>query len=174
MRVLIVGLGNPILGDDGVGWAVANEVKRALAADQSNSELSSGDEISVEEIEVDCLAVGGLALMERMIETDHVILIDALTTGREPKGAIRTFPIEALPNHALGHLGSAHDTSLPAAMSLGRAMGANLPKQVTVVAIEAEISLDFSEVLSPPVAAAVPLAVQTVLELVHGAKVRAR
>ena len=29
-RMLVVGLGNPILGDDGVGWRVAEEVKRQL------------------------------------------------------------------------------------------------------------------------------------------------
>jgi hypothetical protein len=31
MKVLIVGLGNPILGDDGVGWKVAEEVRKAPA-----------------------------------------------------------------------------------------------------------------------------------------------
>lgn len=29
-KTLIIGLGNPILGDDGVGWKVAQEVERQL------------------------------------------------------------------------------------------------------------------------------------------------
>ena len=33
MKTLIVGLGNPILGDDGIGWKVAEEVCKNLPKD---------------------------------------------------------------------------------------------------------------------------------------------
>ena len=35
MKTLIIGLGNPILGDDGVGWVVAEQVRSALFNPQS-------------------------------------------------------------------------------------------------------------------------------------------
>jgi Ni,Fe-hydrogenase maturation factor len=44
-------------------------------------------------------------------------------------------------------------------------MGVQLPTEVVVVGIEAQSVYEFSEVLSPPVAAAIPQAVQMVMEL---------
>ncbi|HVM70186.1 MAG TPA: hypothetical protein VMT91_00390, partial [Anaerolineales bacterium] len=62
----------------------------------------------------------------------------------------------------------AHDTSLRNALAIGRSMDIRLPadQDVLIVAIEAEAVYDFSQELSPAVAAAVPLAVQAVLNLI--------
>jgi hydrogenase maturation protease len=68
-----------------------------------------------------------------------------------------------------GHSASVHDTSLITALKTAESIGAEIPKHVDVVAIEAQNVYDFSEELSPPVAAAVPEAVQAVLELIQGA-----
>jgi Ni,Fe-hydrogenase maturation factor len=51
------------------------------------------------------------------------------------------------------------------ALELGRSLGARLPKEVWVLTIEAKRIGEFSEQLSPPVEAAVPLAADKVLEL---------
>lgn len=154
MKTLVVGLGNPILGDDAVGWLVAEQIMR-LAPDRSSS------------FDVECLAVGGLRLMEEMVGYDHAIVIDALTTFRDPVGKVSCFPLEALPDMTAGHIASAHDTTLQTALDMGRKLGYALPRRVTVVGIEAQDVLDFSEELSPPVAAAVDQAVQLVLQLVN-------
>jgi Ni,Fe-hydrogenase maturation factor len=45
-------------------------------------------------------------------------------------------------------------------------MGARLPDEITVVAVEAECVYDFSEDLTPPVAQSIPIAVQMVMELI--------
>ena len=151
-RTLVIGLGNPILGDDSVGWRVAEQV---------------ADRVQDSAVEVDCLALGGLRLMERMIGYDRVILIDAIVTGVSEPGHVSRFPLEALPNDWSGHSASSHDVTLRAALEVGRAMGARLPEQVVVVAVEAGGSLDFAEDLSPAVAAAVPRAVEQVLAAIR-------
>mgnify|MGYP001044037611 CR=1 FL=1 len=175
MKTLVIGLGNPILGDDGVGWRVAEEVaeqisqrisgeairKRRLPEDIPTYSWSSGQE----SIEVDCLAVGGLSLMERMIGSDRAILIDALSTGQSPQGSVFCFPLDELANRAAGHLSSAHDTTIQNAISVGRSLGAKLPEEVIIVAVESTNVYDFSERLSPAVEAAVPIAVQKVVQL---------
>jgi hydrogenase maturation protease len=158
---LIIGLGNPILGDDGVGWRVAEAVAQSI--DQQPA-LSAG-ETGSPAVEVDCLALGGLGLMERMVGYPRAILVDAINSHTQPIGTVSIFPLEALPNRAAGHLFSAHDTTLQNALALGRAMGADLPIEVMVVAVEAENVYDFGEELSPAVAAAVPQAVQAVMGL---------
>ncbi len=155
MRTIIIGLGNPILGDDGVGWRVAERIQQDLNNPQS--------------VEVDCFSLGGLSLMEHLTGYQRVILIDAIFTGQKPIGTVTTFPLSELPNLSAGHSTAAHDTSLRTALDVGRSMDIPLPEddQVTIVAIEAENVYDFSEKLSPPVEAAVPLAVAKVLELLN-------
>ena len=59
--VLVIGLGNPILGDDGVGWRVAEEVKRRLGIVDFGSQSAVKNPQSA--IEVDCVSLGGLSLM---------------------------------------------------------------------------------------------------------------
>jgi hydrogenase maturation protease len=150
-RTLIVGLGNPILGDDGIGWRVADSV-RAIKPD----------------VEVDCLALGGLSLMERLVGYERVIIVDSIQTRDGRIGQVYQFDLAELPDLSAGHTTAAHDTSLQTAMRMGRAMGAALPNQVHVVCIEAERVYDFSEELTPQVAAAIPEATQAVIDLLNG------
>ena len=89
VRFLVIGLGNPILGDDGVGWRVTEELGRVVA------------ERSLP-IEVDSLAVGGLALMERMVGYDRVVVVDAIRTGAGPIGAVTLFALANLPDPRAG------------------------------------------------------------------------
>lgn len=156
-RVLVIGLGNPILGDDGVGWRVAEEVRRRCA--------SLPEVYPPQGCEIDCLSVGGLSLMERMVGYDQVILIDAVQTGANPPGTVIRMNLKELPNRALGHLTSSHDTTLQNALEIGRLMGAHLPHTIWVIGVEAQQVFDFSETLSSAVSAAVPKAAQWVMEL---------
>ncbi len=149
---LVIGLGNPILGDDGVGWQVAEAVQAELAAHPRPG------------VEVAFAALGGLSLMERLVGYDRALIIDAITLG-EPPGTVRCFWLDDMPGLASTHLASAHDTTLPTALALGKQMGAALPEVVQVVGVEAERLFDFSETLTPAVAAAVPEAARLVIEI---------
>ncbi len=151
-QTLILGLGNPILGDDGVGWKVAEAVQTRLSTLHAPAE-------------VDFASLGGLSLMERMLGYEHVILIDCIETGRVLPGTVRGFPLTALENPMAGHTASAHDASLLTALQAAQAAGAEVPLRVDVVAIEARVTYEFSEQLSPEIAAAVPVATEEVLRL---------
>ncbi len=150
-RTLVIGLGNPILGDDGVGWRVAEALKESQPA-----------------VEIDCLALGGLSLMERLVGYNRVIIIDSIQTHGGVTGQVYTFPLDDLPDLSAGHTTAVHDTSLPTALKLGRAMGAILPEDVMIVAIEADRVFDFTEQLTPDVEAAIPVATKAVMKLLNG------
>jgi hydrogenase maturation protease len=151
MKTLVVGLGNPILGDDGVGWVVAEGVRKHLPPGLP--------------VDVDCLSLGGISLMERLIGYQRAILIDAFKS-EEQEGSIIVSKLEELPNYSAFHLTSAHDMSLQNAMEMGRRLGADLPVEITVVGVSASHVYDFSEELSPPVQEAVPKMTEIVVELV--------
>jgi len=172
MKTLIVGLGNPILGDDGVGWKVAERIQEYLDTDPGfrlpYRPINSKTTQQLHPVEVECASLGGLSLMERLLGYEHVILIDSMQTGQKPVGSVRVFPISSLENPMAGHSASTHDTTLLTALQTAQQLGADIPKKVDIVSIEANNVYDFSEELSIPVAAAVPEAVQAVINLLIG------
>jgi len=147
----VVALGNPLLGDDGAGWRVAETLQTLHPA---------------ADFDIEFLAEGGLSIMERIAGYQRAIIIDALQTGQFPDGHITTFSLDELPNPFAGHLGSTHETSLLTALEAGRTLGIRLPDQITIVAIEAHNLFEFSEQLSPVVAAAIEPAALLVFNLI--------
>ena len=166
-RVVIVGLGNPVLGDDGVGWRVADEVERRLTAERTAS-AGYGAAASPRTVDVERLGVGGLRLMEFLADYDEAILVDAAEYRGRPAGEVRSCLLEELDGPGAGHLDSAHDASLVTALALGRKLGASLPDRIHVVTVQAINTGDFSEELSPEVEAAVPAAASAVVALLNG------
>jgi len=157
-RTIVVGLGNPVLGDDGVGWRVADEVECRLHAARDAGRR-------IPDVEIERLGVGGLRLMERLTGYEAAILVDAAEFPDRPAGEVRSCSFEALADHAAGHLDSTHDASLRTALALGRRLGADLPARIDTVTIQAHRTDEFSEELSPEVLAAVPAAAAAVVEL---------
>lgn len=146
---LILGLGNPILSDDGIGVHVAEAVLARLPADAP---------VLCTEV-----SVGGLLLMEAMIGYERVILIDALYPGTLP-GRIHRMTLDDL--RAISpteHSNSPHDTGLLTALDMAARMGLALPSDITIFAIEVENIIDFSSEMTPAVAAALPLVTEAVL-----------
>jgi hydrogenase maturation protease len=151
---LVIGLGNPILGDDGVGWRVADEVERRLRAGPAPPPAT-----------VERLAVGGLALMERLVGCEGAIIVDSCLTDGEP-GAVRACSLAALAGRPVGHLDSTHDASFAGAMATGRALGAQLPDDVVVVTVDTHRCDVFDDALTAPVESAVDRAADEVMALI--------
>lgn len=150
-RTLIVGLGNPLLGDDSIGLRVAAELRPRL-------EGLPGVEVAED-------YHGGLRLMERMVGFDRVVVVDAMVSGAAP-GTLHELRPDGRPTRRSA---SSHDVDLSTALALGRRAGAALPQDdaIALLGIEAVEVETFGETLTPAVAAAVPLAVERVLQLIQ-------
>jgi hydrogenase maturation protease len=146
MKTLILGLGNPLLGDDAIGLLVADRLRERL--------LGRGD-VEVQEDEA-----GGLRLMERLAGYESAIIVDAIVSGGTP-GTIRRMDSDDVPTQRTA---IAHGIDLPRALELGRALGLAMPSRVRVVAIEAASVLEFRHDMTPAVAAALEPAVAAVLD----------
>jgi hydrogenase maturation protease len=157
-RTIVIGLGNPLLGDDAVGWLVADEVEGLLRTARSAGR-------AMPDVEIERLGVGGLRLMECLTGYETAILVDAAEFPDRPLGEVRSCCFDDLADYAAGHLDSAHDASLRTALTLGRRLGAILPDSIQAVTVQARRTDEFSEELSPEVAAAVSTAAQAVIEL---------
>lgn len=152
MKTLLIGLGNPILGDDGVGWRVVEDVQKRLPADS--------------DVVIHYLSLGGISLMEHMIGYHRVILADAFIS-EDNIGSVFLYKLDEIPNYSAFHVSSAHDMTLQSAIELGKWMGAVLPSEIMVVGIATRRIVDFSEDLSPSVAKAIPQATQIVMGLLR-------
>ena len=151
MKILVLGLGNPLVTDDSVGLRVAAELK---------SRLAGRPEVVVSED-----YWGGLRLMERMAGFDRAIVIDAICTGAPP-GTIHRLTPGSIPTQRSA---SAHDVNLPTALAVGRTAGLHLPRDehILLVGIEAEDILSFGEQCTPAVAAAIAPAAEEVVRAVE-------
>ncbi len=146
MRTLVLGLGNPLLGDDAVGLKVAGLVRERL---------HGRADVDVLEDET-----GGIRLMERLSGYDRAVLVDAAVTGGTP-GTIRRIGPAELPTQRTA---IAHGIDLPGALALGRSLGLAMPATVRIVAVEAASVLEFRLDMTPAVAAAVEDAVAAVID----------
>jgi hydrogenase maturation protease len=141
MNCLVLGLGNEILKDDGVGIHVV----RAL------QDLVHDGETDFAESQQ-----GGLELLDLLLGYERAVIIDALVGG-EP-GRIRRFSLEELEDQAPMVL-TPHRAGLGEAAALARRLGLRFPQEITVYAIEVADPYTVAEGLTEEVARAVPAAV---------------
>jgi len=149
--IRIIGVGNPLMGDDGVGIAAVERLA-ALPLPAGVEALDGG--------------TGGLTLLELMAGAETVILLDAVEMGLAP-GSIARFDAGAIAAEEGGAGLSLHEAALPEVFALGREMDL-LPPRLVVFGVE-PASVERRLGLSPAVAAAVePLVERVLAELRQG------
>ena len=142
---LILGLGNPLRGDDGVGpFVVKALLDRGLP--QGVKALDAGS--------------GGLALLQIMEGWDRVLVVDAADVGRQPGQFVRFRPDQAELGQRSDGL-SFHETGLADALTLARALDQPLP-EIIIFGVQ-PAHMDWGQGLSPDVSAAVPALMEAIL-----------
>ena len=149
MKTLVLGMGNTILSDDGVGIYVVQEVEKRFKR---------------EDVDFAEASVGGMRILDVVGGYERVIMVDAIQTQEGTPGEIYRLTPESF--RLSLHAGSSHDLSLPGALTFGRTMGLTLPKDedFVIIAIEVEDVINFAEMCTPAVQEAIPRAVSTVLD----------
>jgi hydrogenase maturation protease len=161
MSTRIIGLGNSILTDDGVGIYAVRELRRCLDT------TGSGSDVDIVETEV-----GGFSLMELMVGWRRVILIDSIQfDGLEPGTVLRIKPEDL---HTSLRLRSVHDIDLPTVLELGRRLGLSMPTTVTVFGIQAEDALTLGESLTDAAERGLKEAVHIILEEIRDSRFEIR
>jgi hydrogenase maturation protease len=161
MSLRIIGLGNSILSDDGVGIYAAREVGRRLA------QAGTSSDVDIVESEV-----AGFSLLELMAGWKRIILLDSIQfEGLEPGDVIRIEPEDL---HTSLRLRSVHDIDLPTALELGRRMGFDMPAKLTIFGIQAQDMLTFGESLTKAAERGLNEAVGLVLQEIQDSKFEIR
>lgn len=147
MKTIVLGVGNQILGDDGVGVHVAGELKKY---------------VDRKDVVIDEAATGGMNLLDLILGYDKAIIIDAVKTVEGKNGEVKRIPFA---DFSTMHSSNPHDVTLSEAISMAKKMGENrIPREIVVIGIlMKENSYEFKEKLSPKIAASIPKAVKLVL-----------
>ena len=148
MKTIVLGIGNLILRDDGVGIHVANELKKHI--DDPN-------------ITIDEAITGGMNLLDLILGYDKAIIIDAVKSETGEHGTVKRIPIGKFNTM---HSCNPHDVSLMEAIEMAQKMGeTRIPKEIIIIGIMMKtIPCEFGEQLSDPIANAVPEAIQITLK----------
>nr|MDO8081810.1 hydrogenase maturation protease [Candidatus Freyarchaeota archaeon] len=147
-RTVIIGVGNLLLGDEGVGIHVVEELnKRDLPA---NVEVVDG-------------GTGGVTLLNLMEGADKVIIVDAILGGCKP-GEIYVLDVDRLMKGVVKFF-SLHEMDLLSALRIGKELG-KLPLELVVVGVEPKNYKEHSMDLSPEIKAVVPKVIDVIFGLV--------
>ena len=145
-RVLILGLGNPLLGDEGIGVRVVEELKK----------LELPDGVTVVEG-----GTAGLGLIGLMEGYQRVIIVDAADMGHPPGRVVRFTPLEAQFKTAEAPL-SLHQIGLGEVLTLAKALEV-APAELVIIGIQPS-QIEGGVGLSPEVEGAIPQIIGIILD----------
>ncbi len=143
-KTIIIGLGNTILCDDGVGIYVARELAKT---------------INIPDIVIEEASMGGLELIDRIADYKHVIIIDSIISEKEPIGTLVELSLDDIKG---GSAWTRHQVSLHEAVKLARKSKINITSNIRIYGIVVKDISTFSEECTPEIASSLPNIVEKV------------
>jgi hydrogenase maturation protease len=145
-KILILGIGNDILKDDGIGPRLVKDLKKESFPEGVSFETS---------------AMGGLEILELIRDYHTVLILDAIKTRDGVPGEVYYFNPEDF--HETMHLSNLHDVNFITALELAKKIKLSIPETIHIIAVEIVEDLEFGRSLSPELEAEYP----KILEKVH-------
>jgi len=142
-KISVIGIGNTLKADDGVGVQVAEEL--------ASLDLGAGVDVVSGEL-------AGMLLAPYFIDYDHAIVVDAIDAQDTPGSVFRFYAEEGLP---MLRSHTSHGISVPELVTVARLKGSKA--RILIFAVQVEDVRPMSEGLSAKVAEAVPAVIEMVL-----------
>jgi len=147
MKTVVLGLGNPILSDDGVGIRIARRLE---------------DRVDQREVTVVEASLAGLSILDLLAGYDRAIIVDAIQTVGGRVGQVYRLSPDVL--DTTRHAASPHDIDVGTALELGSRLGLALPKEMVIFGVEVADVGTFSEECTAEVREAIPICVGMIIE----------
>jgi len=155
MKTLILGMGNTLLSDDGIGILIKRYLERRLR-----------DTEHVDFVET---SWGGFRIIDLLRGYDYAIIVDSIKTAYKPQGYIYHLkPTDLLPTLRLT---SYHDINFATALKLAETFNEKIPAEIDIFAVEVENNLTISEHLSPPLWKSLNECSELIVELLVSKKI---
>jgi hydrogenase maturation protease len=138
-RLGVLGIGNTLASDDGVGILAVRGLREFL--------------IDERVVPLECER-GGMDLLERLQGFESALIVDAARTGMKSPGEVTLFTFVAPFSGSAGP--SLHTIDLAGLLAFGERVGMDLPREVTILAVEAQDFETFHEGCTWMVQRAIP------------------
>ena len=146
--VRLLGLGNELLADDAFGILVAREVERRRALWGRRFRLPT-----VAAADIVCSSASGFHLLDQVLGTRRLVVVDTLATRAGVPGTIHVFRADS---HAGGAGGAApHFVGRFEVLSVAASRVLPVPEEVTIIGVEAADCVTVGGAMHPDVRAAV-------------------
>ena len=145
MNTLVLGIGNPILTDDGVGIKIAQKLKEEKP-----------------DLEVIETSEAGIALLDLIAGYDKLIIIDSIKTEQGKPGELYKLELKDL--KPAMDFSSSHGIGIATAFELGERLGYKMPKPVSIYAIEIKDNSTFAEECTQEVEERIPFITRQIIE----------
>ena len=132
-KTLILGIGNPLLSDDGIGTRIVQDLEGKLDSDVF-------DFFSV--------YVCGMDLINIIQGYENLLVIDGKITQTGNPGEITFYTDQNY--EGMAHMDNYHDISFRDLIKLGRDIGLDIPNKIHIIAIQIVEDKTFSKELSLP------------------------
>jgi hydrogenase maturation protease len=145
MKTVVLGIGNLIMQDEGVGVRVVEALERDHAMPEGVTLIDGG--------------TSAMEMLEDLSDLDRLIVVDAINAGESP-GTLLRIEGDEVPTFFRTRL-SPHQIGLPDVLASLEFMGAQ-PKYMVILGVQPQ-AMELGMELSPVVAARVPELVDQVL-----------
>lgn len=142
MRNAVIGIGNLLRVDDGVGIHVVRILREEMPY--------------VEAVDI---STANIDLLDYIRRRDKVVIVDAIKTGAEPGTIHRLSPEQIVETD----FAQSHGLNLPGILKLGRQLyPEEMPEKVVILALEAEDIESFGSELTEKVRMAIPKLIEMI------------
>ena len=144
LSTLILGVGNPILTDDGIGIKIAQKLE------EENPEL-----------EVIETGEGGVGILDLIMGYDRLIIIDSIKTEQGEIGELYKLEVKDL--KPATDFSSSHGVDIATALELGRGLGYKMPEDISIYAIEIRDNTTFGEKCTKEIKERIPFIAKQII-----------
>ena len=139
-KLIILGVGNPVVSDDRVGLVIAEELQ------QNPLQAPTGVEIVV-----DIATQAGFEFTEKLAGFDGAIIVDSIKTSEYAVGTVREIGMDDL--ESTSNLLTSHGIGFKSAVEFGRTVGLEMPndESIRIFTVEIADNLTISENMHPDV-----------------------
>ncbi|MEY3219585.1 MAG: hypothetical protein RIT27_942 [Pseudomonadota bacterium] len=146
MKILVLGIGNLILQDEGVGIQAIQQLETQFEIPSDVEILDGG--------------TSGMELLTPISEAEQIIIVDAVKTGK-PAGTIVRLENEQIPTFFRTKV-SPHQVGLADVLAAAT-LTSSMPRRLVLFGVE-PLEIDLGMELSAPVSAQMPMLIQMIID----------
>jgi hydrogenase maturation protease len=154
MKILVLGLGNELYGDDATGIHVVRNLREELLTEKGRQRMRG--------VDLEECSLSGFALLDVVVGYDTLIIVDTIKKSKPVTGKVHILEEKDL-RHIPGP--SPHYVSIPQTLDIGKKMKLKVPARIRIIAVEAKNLYNLGEGLSEEMRIAIPVIAEKVKKI---------